>query len=95
MLCFSIYVLIIYAFRGNFVSNLLIIYYGRIPWSQKVVCILYSMCGQVSVINCCVLCGLVFHYVVVLYTKRQHKHHVLEPVVLCVVWIHVVHNLIV
>ena len=80
---FSKCVLIICVFRGN----LLIICYGRIMWSQKVVCILDSMCGPVSIMNCskkinvlyyCVICGPIFDYVVVLYTKRKIKHQNFE-----------------
>ena len=48
VLCFSIYVLISYAFRGNLLINC----YGHIMGSQKVVCILYPMCGPVIVMNC-------------------------------------------
>ena len=77
VLCFSIYVLIIRAFRGNLLSNFLI--NGRVMWSQEVACILYKMCSLVFVMNCsskinmlyyCVLCGLFFVYVVLLYTKK-------------------------
>ena len=39
--------------------------------------------SKINMLYYCVLCGLFFVYVVLLYTKRQLKYHVLEPVVCC------------
>ena len=51
MLCFSIYVFSICAFRGNFLSNLLINFYDHIIWSHKVVCIVQDEFLNVSIKN--------------------------------------------